>query len=571
MPKLPLDWEWDGTRPFQEGEISGDFVTSLPTPAQLKLGAVDPFFEVSEDEYAADGMENAKKLSIRSIFDVAHNWGIEQFRLKGVGDFMNGLIDIVGQPAEAQMRAFAKDAVVNTLDTAFGAIGAVPIVGWAVDIAWRVATVLHSAIKAYKHEDDEVPLEAITVMDVDDERFTREVIKYAPSNDWTKVFLPRTQPDSFMREKISWGEGYDGWRVKPQGRDLSGKGAIPGIPFIMTGTFQMPYGYSDDEKWVGNTRRVIPDPPWCGFAFGPNFCSQTGNFIPSASQAGYTMWSLVRKNSASAFKIDQSAIINAWRDFFEALFDYTKWRFDKGDRNDLQTAWALQQLSSCADCSTFSPGKFSCSVFPDFDIPGFGTEYIQEISEHNGVLQRMIQHDGYISDSGWMVSYQALVEFFVRDQLRAVSNNFVNTITVAYVDETFPTIANNNPIRRKWEESREKLLQHPAIHDVEPELVPDPYYRSRVEQVQRLGGTKLAAEPSGSTPLIHAVPADKAPYPRPTIPEGFLVPSKQKDSGMSAIQKLTLAVLFGGGAAWLLYRYRPELARFYQKTKRRLR
>jgi hypothetical protein len=281
---------------------------------------------------------------------------------------------------------------------------------------------------------------------------------------------------------------------------------------------------------------------------------------------------MVRKNSASAFKIDQSAILSAWRDFFEALFDYTRWRYDQGDRNDLQVSWALQQLSSCADCAGWGPGKFQCDVFPDFDIPGFGTEYIAEISEHQGVLQKAIQNDGRLSDRGSMVSFQALVEFFIRDQLRAISENFVNTITVAYVDETFPTIANNTPIRRKWEENREKLLTHPAVHDVEPDLVLDSHYRSRVEQAQRLGGASLTAIPTQSTPIWHAVPADRVPYPRPTIPEGVVaVPVKKKSGGLSTIQKLTLAVLFGGGAYWMFRRYRPELTKLYRKTRRKLR
>jgi hypothetical protein len=572
MPKLPLDWEWDGKQPFLEAEVVDLFETFLPTAEELQVGEVDPYFKVDEDEYASDGMKNFASMSVRSLYGVGHSRGIESFRLQGVGDFANGIIDIVNQPAMAQMRALAKQAVVDGLDTAFGAIGAVPIVGWAVNIAWRVANVIHSAVEAFKNEKDAIPLDAITADDVDDQSRTRKVLRYATVNDWTQVFLPAIQPDSFTREKITWDGKFDGWRVKPQGRDLDGHGVIPGMPLIMSGTFQMPYAYSDKEKWVGNTLRVLPDPPYCGWAFGPNFCSQTGSFIPSASQAGFTLWSMVRKNSASAFKIDQSAILSAWRDFFEALFDYTRWRYDQGGRNDLQTSWALQLLSSCADCMAWKRGQFTCSPFPDFDIPGFGTEYIQEIADHRGVLQKAIQRDGHLSDKGSMVSFQALVEFFVRDQLRAVSQSFVNTITVAYVDETFPTIANNTPIRRKWEENREKLLTHPAVHDVEPDLVPDPYYRSRVEQMQRLGGTKLLGEPVESTPIIYAVPVDRVPYPRPAIPDRFLAPAtKRKDKGLSAVQKLTLAVLFGGGAYWLFRRYRPELTQFYRKTRRRLR
>jgi hypothetical protein len=518
MPRLPIDWEFNGNKPFLDFGVGTEFLTHLPPTSSFAAAELDKLFAISETEFASLSMSNFSDLSIRSLFGVANNWGVESFRLEGVGNFMTGLIELVKQSPGAQMDQLAQAAVISALDISFGAIGAIPVVGWAINGAWQIARAIYMAIKQASEEEEDIPLRAMGYDGDTDEYQSRRMLNRAETNDWTEIFLPAVRPSSFERISISWGQDkkgktLGGFLMSPTGTALGGLGVIPGMPLIVS-SFQMAKWY---KKYKDRPKDYGQLPPGCVYASGTsraqNLCNSVGDFLPSAKQMGFTLWSMIRKNSATAFKIDHNRILSEWASFFETLIDYTDWLIGNSDYpdNSFQIAYWLQSFTTAASCASGTGKCFPSSLTKN--IPGFNHSFLSTLDGSRGVWRKPLTTKGKIA-KGWLASHQALVEFFIRDQLKACFQNFLNTLTVAYVGPDFPAITANAKLARKYEENRERLLAHSAVHDVEVDLIPDDYYRARVRQAQKVIGTRILAKASEPRAL-EGIATDKPPYPQP--------------------------------------------------------
>jgi hypothetical protein len=534
MPRIGTNWEFNGRTPFADMNAEDPFETHLPSVERFQAAEVDPLFGVPSDHFAADGFNNFSDLSVGALYRVGSRWGIEDFRLDGVGTFATGLFNLTRMAPGPEAAEVAKQAVIGALDTAFSAIGVVPVVGPVVQGAYAFAKMLVEAIRVMKDERENIALPALRYNPEADQDMCRDAEEHIiPTNDWTRIFLPAVIPSSFASKLITFGTDRDGVQLKgmaigpEEGNfvDVDGYGVIAGLPKVFS-NIQVPRPYSSMYKRPSGWGHP---PPFCAVTwYGTRkvrqwLCNNTGEFTPSLAQLGYTMWSMVRTNSANAFKIDQYAIRKAWQDYFEAYIDYIEWHGAKDpDSYAFQRAYNMQQMGFIGSCGypEGKPQEWKCGLLKDLKTISGLKEWLQERYDDQppGYFFTPRAGKGMTVSKGSKMSnyryatYYALVDFFVADQLRACMQTFVKTMTVAYVDETFPAIAESIKLRQEWEKNRNKLLEHPARMNVELDMIPDKPYQDAMAAAQKLGGMKLVASPVDVPDVGEGASPDEPPH-----------------------------------------------------------
>lgn len=567
MPILPTNWEFDGQTPFLDFSVGSVFTSHLPGADLLAAGELDQLFGVPVEDFAMQSFTNYADLSVRSIYQVARNWGVEEYRLEGIGNYALDLLSLGSLPYGVEAEQMLESSIIGALDLAFSVIGVVPVVGWILEGAYEVGKTIADVVQLFKDEEEEIALPALNYSASLDQQQCDRMLEVVKKNDWTRIFQPSVIPNDFEGQLIEFGTDRDGvvlhgYAVRPvaaQSQEINGFGVLPGLPQVF-GNIQLPAYYPQKKRPLPGERPSGwgQKPPFCAVSYygskkiSADLCHNIGDFLPSVRQLGFGLWSMVRTNSATAFKIDQNAIMDTWQDFFAALIDYIEWQGDKDGKNSnaFQRSWVAQQFSTAASCGSLN-GDYRCTVWSHLgDIPGFADFLLEQTSDTPpGMFFRPRAGRGLTTPRGNLlpghfVTYYALVAYFMRDQLRACKDNFLKTVTVAYVDETFPAIRNNVMMRRVWDENRRRLLEHPARMEVELDLIPDDEYRGAMERAQRFGGLQLT---SAVGPLeLEAIPADIVPYPhhRPFVARPTRRPRKTGGGGGGLVIGLAALAAF---------------------------
>lgn len=335
--------------------------------------------------------------------------------------------------------------------------------------------------------------------------------------DWTRIFLPARKPgDSFSLHRTSFiGDGTpDGYSIVPTGgvKHAHGLGFVPGVAgrFVQ---WQYPI------KVFGSNR---PASPWDSLI-------SIADLEPSVTQLTVGAWQMVLKNGPNMFRIAPYQIKSAWRDFFGAMHDWSRW-LKKTDQD---------RGAEMADAIATWVGK---------EYPGATTGY--------RVRNPWTKYKKKALDSGEVpsVNADALVDFIVDRQHGDSLDAALATITVAYVGPQFALIRENDTVREKWDARRRQLLGHRAKWDVELDLVPDQEFRSALNDARR--GPKpadLKSVPKGFGGVPRFADPGKPPPPasaiEPSMPNsaggGSGKPSpKGKGGGGAAVALAAAAAAF---------------------------
>lgn len=564
MPKLNIDWDaGNGMKPFLEVGAGDLFDSHLPSADSFAAANIDELFGVSQIEYAAQSFDNFADLSLRSIYNVAKTSGIETYQLEGLATYATDLIDLVRMPAGMTGKEMIEQVVIGALDLAFGALGMIPIFGWIVKGAYDVGKTIYMAVREIKKGYDEMPVHALAYSADRDQDLVRRALDLTSGTDWTRIFMPAVVPESFESKKITWGSDRDGvpiegYMVRPKDfDDVDGLGCLPGLPKVYS-NFQMPRYYKQSKHPLPGERPIgwAQDVPFCSATFYPgndavtqDFCKNIGEFQPSLTQLGYSLWSMVRTNGANAFRIDQNKIMLAWNDYFDALEDYVAYHAVRGDKNNIQRAYQAATSASVGACA---PGGYDCWAWsnPGFatDMPGF-MDYITDDGNHTrGTFFKNYHAEKSHPDfkDQWAISYFALIRFLLRNQL-AASYSFLNTITVAYVNESFPAIGGQGAgpgMKDRWFENRKLLLTDVAVLDVEADLIPDDEYKSALlaaqNQAKKQGSFDLTTPPiPGNLGRLSYIPVPPVyPHPPPLV-----IPKGGKGKGAALLMAAGVAML----------------------------
>jgi len=269
------------------------------------------------------------------------NWlneiGVTQELRDGAATSVEGIFALVRYESTTDPLQIIGKMVEVGLNIAVNFLCAIPIVGWIAAAAIAIGKAFYRLKKKIDAANRDEPVigpwqeqDART-----DEYIVNTVVRdMVRSPDWTPMFLPRIKGHKdWSVVKSSEGAGTRIYGVFSDGKPdyylpFDGLGVIPNTQMISDFMQFVAPGAQDDSepmKMMTNRNDSIVN---------------TGDFYPSVSQIGTTLWSWAnRAGSPDMYKIDTYELEEAWRPYWESFFnsgwDLQEYYEDKkGTRNN---------------------------------------------------------------------------------------------------------------------------------------------------------------------------------------------------------------------------------------------
>lgn len=409
--------------------------------------------------------------------------------------------------AVAQMSSsndILRDAMQVGMGLAINLMCTIPVVGWIAKLAWSIGNGIANIAKVVKQSDtygETIQYPATNFNpEVDRLVLNQEVLRrLRSSKDWTRLFRP---PGGGVPENKAWLDAYYTSDLQGGGRRLAATNVCDDCLGFVPGT-----GFLHKSMEI----------------FGPANLKDTGNvYLPSSRQHGLWIWKhIARANSPALYTVDASVLESTWRWYLQPLREYVlaDKKLSPAQRKRIINYYDRGGDAEGDPLKIFGWGSTTKSVDPD--------DY-QPVKEARILKKRQLA--------------------------------FLDTLTCAYVGDDYGAIADPE-IKAKWEERRQDLLQHPAICQVDLEMIPDPIYRGQVEYEQDLRKAqckflgpqdKFAADLAEETPTGQDGAAGVGGFTGVPHEDGFpWFP--------------VLAVLLPAGAA---YHYRDEIRERLRRARR---
>lgn len=265
--------------------------------------------------------------------------GMDQEVRDGAATVITGMFALVRYGQETDPVAIAGRMAEAGLNMALNFLGAIPIVGWicaaAIAIGKAFYKLKQAADQAARAEPIIVPWQEQSA-DTDEFIINRVVREIAESGDWTPMWLPRCEvldSEGWRVYKSSQGDGtrvygtFDANGTPSYHDPRNGLGVIPNTQMISDFVQFLAPGAADNSEALD------------AFTNRQDRTVNTGDFYPSVSQLGTTLWSWAnRAGSPDMYKIDTWEIEEAWGDYWRTFFingwDLIKhYNAKKGTRN----------------------------------------------------------------------------------------------------------------------------------------------------------------------------------------------------------------------------------------------
>lgn len=380
----------------------------------------------------------------------------------------------------------------------------IPVVGWIAKLAWTVGNAIRDIVQIVRQsrEDDAPPQYPATSFnpEFDRDQLNKQVLRrLRTTHDWTQMFRP---PGGGIPEHAAWLDQF--WTAHLEGG---------GRRVTATNVCDNCLGYVPGTAFLHKSTELF------GIAL-----KDTGNvYLPSSRQHGLWLWKHIsRANSPALYTLDADTIGTAWHNYLQALREYVS------SDHELSAA-QRERIISYYDRGGDDPSS-------DLKIFGWG-------SVNNPT-----------SPSNYLPVKEAKI-------LKERQLAFLDTLTVAYVDESYGALSDGD-VRSKWEKRRKDLLAHPAICDVDLDMIPDAIYRGQVEYEQDL--RKAECKFLGPQSLALATVA-----PPPTGQDGAAGVDGFKGVDHHGRNWWLIGLLAAGtGAA--AYHYRDDLRRKFDALRERM-
>ncbi len=408
----------------------------------------------------------------------------------------------------ADSDALVKKAMEVGIGISVQLMSQIPVVGWIAKLAWNLGNAIRQIVAVVKQSsaDDEPPKYPAVQFNPETDwfRFNNDVLKpLRTSHDWTHMFRP---PGGGVPADAAWLKEFfvaplegGGVRIAASNPCSQCLGYIPGTAFL----------HNDIEMFHLQLK-------------------DTGNmYLPSSRQHGLWIWKHIsRHNTPALFTVDAGVLASTWGGYIKTLRQFVE------GNPDLSNG----QMDKIVNY--YNKDEEGLKIF------GWGGPRTHDAG-------------AWIPDED-VEKYQPVRESVI---LKERQLRFCDTLTVAYVDSTFGALKDPD-VKAKWDERRHDLLQHPAVCDVQLDMIPDAVYRGQVEFEQEKRGFSCQLGPQSIAAVIVDVPEGQggaAGVDGKTSKPGT-------PGGNAAL--ISLAILAGGGAA---YYYRDDLRRFARDTRDRLR
>lgn len=438
--------------------------------------------------------------------------------LREAGRTLAETIQKLGRESEEVATGAVRSSLGEGIGHAVDNVAVIPVVGWVVQILFGLGKLIGKIVKIQKASQlpaaqSTYPPSSFTA-EGDTAVFEKFYFDRIRSfQDWTQIYLPPTlgkfesYHDVFVHTLLEPGCTTD------TGRRWQG---CSGIRFIGSNPITGAIGNVPGTGWLHQSIEY----------FKGNVNIDPGMYLPSTrSQAGWLWQGAIKGNTPTAFTIDTELLQASWESY---LMDLRIAIAESGSLNDEDRRRILTFYNSGRD----ERGKLR-QIFGWY---GTGSPIGTSIKPgHNE----------------WDY-YQPVKE---AKDLRKKQRQMLDTIAVAYLDNSFPAV--NNAISPEfhdlWQRRKRQLLEHPDRCLVDLTNVPDRDYRDALRDAgvgkgicAQLGGGLAAPGPSGPSRTTPGLGQDGMPGDGGG---GTSAPGTRPASGTGTVVALSLAVAGLGYAA----------------------
>ncbi len=444
MPRLPStsaklthlrDKSWEISRRLPD--VSDVYSASI--------GLINPKFLTGE--YALDTVYIWQESSQMAIGNVLQSVGMPLVQIyKDVVKELN--IDIVTEVKDKLIEVYnslqeAKDAISNAPASANGGramstsvdvgigfavegFSMVPVVGWVVKLAWNVVKFIRGIVDIARADRNKYKTQTIYPDSrfspfLDNRLLNNMLAELRSTTDWSRMFGP---------PKLGVGQG-----TKP---DYWVKSMESGAKELYRKDQSIDW---DGAGWMG----MVPGTTMLHrgvFVKGNKVQDLGPSRLPSMQNVLFWVWKDIIGKAGNAgpamYTIDTSVLLK-WRGYIHGLH---KFIYETGEFNGSQKTEIMKMLNKQMGKKVFGWGT---KVKP---TEGEMDNY-QPVKEANALLNRQ--------------------------------ESFLDSLLVAYIDDDYAAIANNQQLRDKWKGRKRDLLEHPARCDVDLDNVPDRDYRDELK------------------------------------------------------------------------------------------
>jgi len=412
-----------------------------------------------------------------------------------------------------------------------------PIIGWIVGIGKAGFAIGDIIWEEHKAEDPEY-FPAVTYNPTEDQTQSAALLDATSSQDWTPMFLPATRsPWRLETKRIKYQSGRKGWAAGLSGPGL-GTGCMPGVDTIAT-VWQSESPKELPKILFWEQARGAPIAPDGAYWEDVPIPLSLDKYRPSYQQSSVSLWAHVLRNGPDLFRVNTRELGGWWNDYFEA------WRIVL--MTDGMAKWQqhfvfriLTTATLGAPASLHAPGEYTTlGVWP---------RHTYKLMGYPDPGKRGEKQPVHVLTAGGYMRYQA-------DQTRNRQLNAMDTLTVAYLDGSEPAFGNSRGFKDqglidRFELRRQQLLEHPALHMVELDMVPAGPWKAEAHK-RLVGGTLSAAMVGPQSSATMQFSKAKAAPTGPPLTSGMVTAEMQSKVGLGAG---LLMVGMGLGAAALASR-----------------
>lgn len=394
-------------------------------------------------------------------------------------------------------------------------VSSYPVLGWiasAIGLGVNVGRLIWAEARGGEGEPEVAPLQVDALAD---QRRGEVVMGLTRAADWTPIFLPEHDPSvgGWLQHRDvrfpSTGEvGGRIWMGTQTGPVAPlGQGLVPGQADVAV---EWQYrGKQASTGWSALDRvlRALKIP----IAEGKNPSRWTtydlGYFRPSLPQLSSLLWAEVMTKGPAMFRVNADALATAWDAYFRLWLAAASQMLSDNRKEAVQVV--MNVLSTRMG---FNP----------FGWPHYGPKLVQEVDERYRDLlpisyqptgREVMLPGGKVIEEvvpvmgegfGWWTTKRGWTLAYI-DNLRARQRSMLDTLEVAYLTGDEPALSGD--LRAVWDQNRRKLLEHPALRQVDFERVPPSSWRTEAvnRKLSMLAGAPI--EFATQPPVEALVPA----------------------------------------------------------------
>lgn len=315
------------------------------------------------------------------------------------------------------------------------AVSSMPVVGWIIGAITTLAEVGVTIWKTEKQRIDDAQAKVIPIRyDESADKYSgSEFLRYASLDDWTFAFQPfQTGPTKSYKLIDSPSSANRVWSLSGA---KTGLGEVPGLGRIYR-------AWAFDTTLSTKALRTRNG----GLSY-ESFSAYRPVTVGVAAQ----LWSRVETDGIQAFAVDRSKLEKEWTLWDEQLIPLAF-----GGVSGEDTGYRARAVVSPVEVlMDLPPVQYRPDLEAEF--PGLGVVRVPTVGS-------------YVR---WQLA-----------RLRQRQMALLDTIVCAYVAKNAPALRDTE-LWDRWDERRKQLLQHQAVHRVDPAAVPDEDYRLDIVAAQK--------------------------------------------------------------------------------------